>query len=71
MIIYMYMISLHYLNCRFRGIMLPDKLSDELEVLRKGSDRSIEPVIDKELRDLLNETRDLIDRYESGLHYIS
>jgi len=57
------------LDCRFRGIMLPDKLSDELEVLRKGSNGTIEPVIDKELRDLLNETKDVIDRYESDLHY--
>ncbi|CAG8526132.1 2629_t:CDS:2 [Paraglomus occultum] len=45
----------------FRGIMLPDKMSDELEVLRKGSNHSNEPVIEKELRDLLNETKDVID----------
>ncbi|KAG9301688.1 hypothetical protein G9A89_016759 [Geosiphon pyriformis] len=43
----------------FRNVMLPETLSEELDVLRQvGED---EPIIDGELRKLLDETKDFLD----------
>lgn len=46
---------------RFLDIMMPNKVEDELEVLREGANLQ-DPSIDNELRKLLDETKDLIDR---------
>lgn len=45
-----------------REYMLPDEASDEREVLRAGGVDEFDLIVDPILRNLLDETRDFIDR---------
>ena len=49
--------------CRFLNIMMPENLSDEINVLKEYGGDMFDDNIDPNLRRLLDETKDFIHRY--------